>query len=151
MYTTRLGQFIFSFPNTQEFHALKREIYSQHSYYLENDLTAPYIIDAGAHIGMSVAYFKSLWPDATILAIEPNPQSLEYLHHNIEQNQLSRVQVEPVALATHAGMTLHVRLLAGGNSHHIIEAVFKALGRALGEAVRLDPRRGGVPSTKGVL
>lgn len=55
------------------------------------------------------------------------------------------------ALATHAGMTLHVRLLAGGNSHHIIEAVFKALGRALGEAVRLDPRRGGVPSTKGVL
>lgn len=55
------------------------------------------------------------------------------------------------ALATHAGLTLHVRLLAGGNSHHIIEAVFKALGRALGEAVRLDLRRGGVPSTKGVL
>jgi imidazoleglycerol-phosphate dehydratase len=55
------------------------------------------------------------------------------------------------AMATHAGLTLHVRLLAGGNSHHIIEAIFKALGRALGEAVRLDPRRGGVPSTKGVL
>ena len=55
------------------------------------------------------------------------------------------------ALATHAGLTLHVRLLASGNSHHIIEAIFKALGRALGEAVRLDPHRGGVPSTKGIL
>jgi imidazoleglycerol-phosphate dehydratase len=55
------------------------------------------------------------------------------------------------ALATHAGLTLHVRLLAGGNSHHAIEAIFKALGRALGEAMRRDPRRDGVPSTKGVL
>ena len=55
------------------------------------------------------------------------------------------------AMATHAGLTLHVRLLASGNSHHIIEAIFKALGRALGEAVSLDPRRAGVPSTKGVL
>lgn len=55
------------------------------------------------------------------------------------------------ALATHAGLTLHVRLLAGDNSHHVIEAIFKALGRALGEAVRRDPRRDGVPSTKGVL
>jgi len=55
------------------------------------------------------------------------------------------------AVATHAGMTLHVRLLAGVNAHHIIEAIFKAFGRALGEAVRLDARRGGVPSTKGVL
>lgn len=55
------------------------------------------------------------------------------------------------AVATHAGLTLHVRLLAGTNGHHIIEAIFKAFGRALGEAVRMDPRRGGVPSTKGVL
>lgn len=55
------------------------------------------------------------------------------------------------ALATHAGLTLHVRLLAGRNAHHVAEAVFKALGRALGQAVALDPRRGGVPSSKGTL
>jgi imidazoleglycerol-phosphate dehydratase len=55
------------------------------------------------------------------------------------------------ALATHAGLTLHVTLLHGANSHHIIEAVFKGLGRALGQAVAIDPRRGGVPSTKGML
>jgi len=55
------------------------------------------------------------------------------------------------ALVFNAGITLHVRLLSGKNSHHILEAVFKALGRALAEALALDPRIQGVHSTKGVL
>jgi imidazoleglycerol-phosphate dehydratase len=55
------------------------------------------------------------------------------------------------ALAVNAGLTLHVRLLSGKNTHHIAEAVFKGLGRALREAVQIDPRVEGVPSTKGVL
>jgi imidazoleglycerol-phosphate dehydratase len=54
------------------------------------------------------------------------------------------------ALAVNAGLTLHVQLLYGNNSHHIIEAAFKALGRALSQAVRIDERRLGVPS-KGAL
>lgn len=56
-----------------------------------------------------------------------------------------------VALAANAGLTLHVRSLAGENSHHIIEAAFKAVARALKDAVALDPRVVGVPSTKGSL
>lgn len=57
-----------------------------------------------------------------------------------------------VALATNAGMTLHVRSLSGENSHHIIEAAFKAVARALREAVTLDLRiEGVIPSTKGAL
>ncbi|MFC0082134.1 imidazoleglycerol-phosphate dehydratase HisB [Aciditerrimonas ferrireducens] len=48
-----------------------------------------------------------------------------------------------------AGLTLHVRQLAGVNPHHVLEAAFKALGRALHEASRVEG--GGVPSTKGVL
>jgi imidazoleglycerol-phosphate dehydratase len=55
------------------------------------------------------------------------------------------------ALAVNAGLTLHVRQMAGKNTHHIIEAVFKALGRVLDDATGLDPRVKGVPSTKGVL
>ncbi len=55
------------------------------------------------------------------------------------------------ALAANAGLTLHVRLVEGRNSHHIIEATFKALGRALGAAVAFDSRRLGIPSTKGAL
>ena len=55
------------------------------------------------------------------------------------------------ALAHNAGLTLHVKLLHGENTHHILEAAFKGLGRALGQAVAVDPRRAGVPSTKGTL
>ena len=56
-----------------------------------------------------------------------------------------------VAFATNAGVTVHVRSLAGENAHHIVEAAFKALARALAEAVAVDPRVSGVPSTKGAL
>jgi imidazoleglycerol-phosphate dehydratase len=52
----------------------------------------------------------------------------------------------------HTQMTLHVRQLQGGNSHHIVEAAFKAFARALRMAVEVDPRRAsGIPSSKGVL
>lgn len=54
-------------------------------------------------------------------------------------------------LALESRMTLHVIVHYGVNTHHMIEAVFKALGRALDEATSIDPRVQGVPSTKGVL
>jgi imidazoleglycerol-phosphate dehydratase len=56
------------------------------------------------------------------------------------------------ALSTHGGITLHVTALAGINSHHIAEAAFKAVARALREAVETDPRKAdAIPSTKGRL
>ena len=53
--------------------------------------------------------------------------------------------------AFHAHLCLHVRVLAGRDPHHVVEAQFKALARALRDAVALDPRETGVPSTKGAL
>jgi imidazoleglycerol-phosphate dehydratase len=55
------------------------------------------------------------------------------------------------SVANSAGLTLHLRQLAGRNAHHVAEAAFKAFGRALDAATRLDERVAGVPSTKGVL
>ncbi|WP_309663292.1 imidazoleglycerol-phosphate dehydratase HisB [Tabrizicola sp.] len=55
------------------------------------------------------------------------------------------------ALATHGGITLHVDHIHGFNSHHIAEAAFKSVARALRIAVELDPRSPGIPSTKGAL
>jgi len=55
------------------------------------------------------------------------------------------------ALVNNAGMTLHVEIISGEDTHHIIEAVFKALGRALKDAVSIDPRIKGILSTKGKL
>ena len=57
-----------------------------------------------------------------------------------------------VAIVNHSGMTLHIRQLAGINSHHIIEATFKAFARAMRMAAEIDPRRAAkIPSSKGVL
>lgn len=55
------------------------------------------------------------------------------------------------AVVGNGRLTLHVRLLAGSNPHHMVEAIFKALARALSAALAVDARQGGVPSTKGLL
>ena len=56
------------------------------------------------------------------------------------------------AFAVNAGITLHVRQLAGRNSHHIVEGIFKSVARSLREAVSIDERNAGmIPSTKGIL
>ncbi len=54
-------------------------------------------------------------------------------------------------IAFHAKMNLHAEVLYGRNDHHKAEALFKAFGRALSQAVAHDPRRSGIPSTKGTL
>ena len=55
------------------------------------------------------------------------------------------------AFCVKGGINLHVRLMAGGEIHHIFEAVFKGLARALEQAVSHDPKEKGIPSTKGIL
>ncbi len=72
------------------------------------------------------------------------------------QGRIGEFDVELVeeflrALTVHAGLTLHVRMLAGKNRHHIVEAICKAMGRAMSEALGKDARVQGIPSSKGSL
>lgn len=74
----------------------------------------------------------------------------------IDQERVGTFQTELVhdfmkAFADHTGMNLHINLRQGRNAHHIIEATFKALARAMDEATSLEPRVAGVLSTKGTL
>ncbi len=55
------------------------------------------------------------------------------------------------AISYSAGMNLHIKMLSGDNNHHILEAMFKAFGKALDQATMLDPRISGVLSTKGTI
>ncbi|MBS3907916.1 MAG: imidazoleglycerol-phosphate dehydratase HisB [Syntrophaceae bacterium] len=77
-------------------------------------------------------------------------------HMKLKRSKIGTFDLELVeefmrALCNHARMTLHINLLYGRNSHHMVESVFKGLGRALREAVSIDKRSVGIPSTKGVL
>jgi imidazoleglycerol-phosphate dehydratase len=74
----------------------------------------------------------------------------------LKQTKIGAFDVELIhdfllALVNQAGMNLHVRMLAGRNPHHVIEASFKGFARALDAATQRDPRVRGVPSTKGTL
>ena len=72
-------------------------------------------------------------------------------HHRVGTFEVELVQDFMLALSGAAAMNLHLNQRYGRNPHHIIEAGFKALARALGSAVAIDPRVAGVPSTKGSL
>ena len=77
-------------------------------------------------------------------------------HMKLKRSRIGTFDLELVeeffkALCNHGSMTLHINLLYGRNSHHMVEAVFKGFGRALRQAISLDSRSASVPSTKGVL
>jgi imidazoleglycerol-phosphate dehydratase len=80
---------------------------------------------------------------------EPEGQVYVTIGNDGYVGSLTRHVFETIAF--HAHLALHVRVLAGRDPHHLIEAQFKAFARALRDAVALDPRETGVPSTKGTL
>jgi len=77
---------------------------------------------------------------------------LEIPAPRVGQFDTELVQEFFVSLTRRAGITLHIRQLAGFNTHHIIEGTFKSVARSLGIAVKIDPNKAdAIPSTKGVL
>lgn len=104
-------------------------------------------------------YGYSLLPmDETLVAVAVDISGRPYLAYDIDlpietigNFDTSLVPEFLQAVANNAGLTLHVRLLTGRNPHHIIEAVFKGLGKALDMATTIDPRISDIPSTKGKL
>lgn len=76
---------------------------------------------------------------------------VEGLKDKVGQFDTELVQEFFQGFANHAGVTLHIQVEYGTNTHHMIEAIFKAFARALDKASSLNPRVKGIPSTKGVL
>jgi imidazoleglycerol-phosphate dehydratase len=113
----------------------------------------------GAPVGIRRYGSASVPMDETIAHAHLDLSGRPFLVYRVALNKRSKIKkfdadlVEDFlhALVAHAGMTLHVEVPYGRNTHHMIEAVFKALGRAMREALGRDPRVKGVPSTKGAL
>lgn len=127
--------------------------------------------DSGIVLGQAVAealgerrgiwrYGSALIPmDETLSRVALDASNRPYLIWKVafSQDRLGSMDTELFkewfqAFAQNAGLTLHVETLYGTNNHHIVESCFKALARALREAIQIDPRKAdAVPSTKGSL
>ena len=91
-----------------------------------------------------------------LCALDFSGRGQAYIDLDIRDSRIGTFATELVeeffhAVARNAGMTLHIRSLAGMNAHHVVEGAFKAFGRALRMAIANDPRVVGIPSTKGSL
>ena len=82
---------------------LHREIFVDLQYYFSTQARDPFIVDGGSNIGMSVLFFKALYPDAHVLAFEPAQPAHELLLRNIAQNGLGGVEVHRAALGRETG------------------------------------------------
>lgn len=97
---TKLGKFEIEYTNKKEFHLIKEEIFGNMIYDFKSSKRNPYIIDVGSHIGLSIIFFKSIFPDAVILGFEPNPILFDVLERNIFNNNLKNVKIEKKAIST---------------------------------------------------
>lgn len=91
------------YKNEFEINFLIEEIFENESYFFETKNDTPFIIDCGAHIGISVLYFKYKYPNAHILAFEPDKNSFDLLQKNVKHNKLTNVQLENKAISDFSG------------------------------------------------
>ncbi|HYK92197.1 MAG TPA: imidazoleglycerol-phosphate dehydratase HisB [Acidobacteriota bacterium] len=106
-----------------------------------------------------VRFAHSYYPmDESLARVVVDLSGRPYLVYNVklERDKVGSLDAELVeefwkAVVTHARLNLHIELLYGRNTHHIVEAIFKAAARSVNAATRIDSRISGVPSTKGVL
>lgn len=99
MKTTTFRDLTIHYNDEDELATLIDEIWRRRTYYVDLPTNTPYIIDAGAHIGLATLYFHSLYPQARFLCIEPNPNNLVLLKKNLEDNRVENVTILPNALS----------------------------------------------------
>lgn len=85
------------------FSTIIREVFLLGDYYFKSSTPAPYIIDCGANIGISTLYFKALYPQATILAVEPSPKNMSFVKQNVEVNNIHGVTMLEAAASDSEG------------------------------------------------
>ena len=99
--TIRLDKFKLNYKRPYELLHTYKELFLDEIYNFTATSPAPYIIDCGANIGLSVLYFKNLYPNATLLAFEPDADNYSLLLKNIEANRLSNVECRQSAVWIH--------------------------------------------------
>lgn len=98
-----VGPYRFHYAHGVEFSRIFREIFINDSYRFEAGTDSPRILDCGSHIGVSVLYFKLLYPKARITAFEPNPDIFPILQTNVLENGLTDIELVHAAVTDQDG------------------------------------------------
>jgi FkbM family methyltransferase len=123
-----------AYPNHSAALFLLHEIFVNGAYAFDAPGRQPRIIDCGANIGMSVLFFKTLHPEAHVIAFEPDPQSFAHLVRNVRDNRLSDVRLVNSAVAErHGVLTLYTDEGDGGS---LVASINPRLGGAIPQPVR---------------
>jgi len=93
------------------YYVLYKDLFIRRIYHFAADRKAPLIIDGGSNIGLSILYYKSVYPDARIIGFEPDPAVYPYLEENIRRNGITDVQLRQAGLAAREG---NLTLLSDG-------------------------------------
>lgn len=112
---------------------LFREIFLLKSYYFESNKHNPVILDCGANIGMAVLYFKKIFPQAKIVAFEPNPSAFAALQRNVQGNNLQDVTLVNAGLSNAPG---RLRFYTGESAASLVGSIRQ--DRAEGKSVEVD-------------
>lgn len=124
MATVRIFGITFSFTYWWEFLSNYKDIFFLRSYYFRSDTNEPFIIDCGSHIGISVLYFKYLYPRSQVLAFEANPKTYELLKLNVRQNRLTGVSLVEAAVGAKNG-TINFYAANANLKHHLGDSTVK--------------------------
>lgn len=120
--TTKIGNLVVTYKRPYELLHTYREIFEREIYRFTCKSNAPFIVDCGANIGLSVLYYKMLYPNARIVAFEPDEDNFRLLQKNIRQNNLQDVVLRQEAVWISDG---HISFSARGSeaSHITNEAL----------------------------
>lgn len=99
----KILNFVVEFSTYETFASLFKEIFLSKVYHVNTETPEPFIIDCGSNIGMSLLYFKYLYPNSKIVAFEPNPGAYDFLIKNVMNNHLRNINVFNYALSNKKG------------------------------------------------
>lgn len=93
-----ISPFTFNYADPKAFAYNFREVFLEEEYFFKSDTAGPVIIDCGSNIGLATMYFKMIFPDALVTAIEANPSTFAILEKNVRSNDLSGVEILNLAV-----------------------------------------------------
>jgi len=99
----KISGYKFAYRNFREWFSIYKDIFLLNEYKFSSTTESPFIIDCGSHIGVSVLYFKKIFPRASIVAFEANPSTFKLLKKNITQNKLRLVDLYNNAIGKKKG------------------------------------------------